>query len=268
MNAPLARPGDAHRAAILSLGSKGRPAAKAERLSMDSATAKAVDDAIIALLPLGTKTTHSPAPLPQPDMPVRVGFERHGMEIAVMEADAALMSALVAHQCGIIFRTTNSRPGRFETGFLSGLAMRLLPALFGTPSEVQVAKAPDGAFSGDRTCADTQFLVTVPHKPDPIIGRLRVIAPVGSAVSTVTGDSRASDPALQTTLVSARCHLPVRRMSLQQVAGLREGSVLTLERGTDAVLTIKGKTFTHGTLHETAGQRSFRTREHSHGDRS
>ncbi len=263
MSSVLAKAGDGHRAAILSLGTRPKMAAKSSPLSMDAATAQAVDDALISLLPLGTRTAHSIAPLPQPDMPVRVGFERNGMAIAVMEADATLASALVAHQCGMAFRTPNTRPGRFETGFLSGLAMRLLPVLLGTASDVQMAKTPDDDFKGDPNCADTQFLVTIPRKPEPVVGRLRLIAPVPSMIED---GNTSSDPALRTTRVSARCHLPVRRMSLQQVAGLREGSVLTLEPGEGVVLTINGKTFAKGTLHETAGKRSFRTIEHSRGD--
>lgn len=259
MSSCLLQAGEGHRTAILSLGSRPKPAAKPVPLLLDAVVAKAVDDALIALLPLGTQTAHAPAPLPQPDMPVLVGYERNAMPVATIAADVALVSTLVAHQCGMVFKAASSKPGRFETGFLSGLAVRLLPALFGDAGDVMVAKVTDADFTGEG-CTDTQFLVTIPHKPEPVTGHLRLVVPIaGQHLATV----EKSGPALQTTHVSARCHLPVRRMSLQQVAGLREGSVLTLERGGDAVLTINGKPFAKGAYQEAAGKRSFRIHEPS-----
>ncbi len=257
------------RAALMALWSKPRETVAPAAPTLGLPAIRAIDDALVSLLPLGTTSVHATTRLPLPDMPVRVGFERNAMPVAVLMADAPLMAALVCHQCGTPIRKPSGRPGRFETGFLSGLAARLLPVLFGGSGDVTVAKVADADFPGNEGlaegCADTQFIVTVPHKPAPVTGRLRIIAPTTSTAAA-TSPGTPSGPALRTTRVSARCHLPVRRMSLQQVAGLSEGSVLTLEPGQDAVLTINGRHFATGTYDGSAGKRSFRTHEHSRGD--
>lgn len=265
---------ESHRAAVFSLGTKLKSIAKTPRPSLDVITAKAIEDELITLLPLGTSTVHSLTPMPIPELPVHVGFERNGATVAMMAADGALVSALVAHQCGMKLRThafkpEAPKPGQFETGFLAGLATRLLPTLFGHATDVQVAKEFDADFATasavPTACTDTQFLITIPHKPEPVTGRLRLLAPLKSD-SVASPSKTTADPALHTTRVSARCQLPVQRMSLAQVAGLREGSVLTLEPGAAAVLSINGKPFATGALHEAAGHRSFRTTEHSQGN--